>query len=60
MFLSITEPPPFFNGKQKHSPFLKFQDAQDEIKKSQVDMLIENISRENLNQCTNQLNFKPS
>ena len=34
-------------GKQKHSPFLKFQDAQEELK-NQLDMLSENVSRGNL------------
>ena len=60
MVPSITEPPLFVYRKQRHSPLLKFQDAQDEIKKSQIHMLIENVSKGNFNHCTNPLNAKPS
>ena len=48
MVPSITEPPLFIYRKQRHSPLLKFQDAQDEIKKSQIHMLIENVSKGNV------------
>ena len=44
--------------ENKKTP-LKLQDAQEEIKMNESDMLTENVSKRTLNHCTNQLPSKP-
>lgn len=45
--------------ENENFPFLKHEDAQKEIIKNQLDILTENVSKENFNHCTNQLDSKP-